>query len=251
MMRLKDKVAIVTGGARDIGRSASIKLAREGAKVAINYFGSEQGAQETLETIKAGGGEAIIVQGDMTRSDEVAKLVSAAQAAFGQDIHVLVNIVGGLVERRTLDRLDADFINRVVQLNLNPVVLAMRAVVPSMSAGASIINMSSQAARDGGGGGSSIYAASKGAVTTFSRAMAKELGPEGIRVNAVCAGMISTTFHDTFTTDDVRKKVAGMTPLRREGHPDEIGDLIAYLASHEASFLTGMNVDANGGLVFS
>lgn len=250
-MKLKNKVAIVTGGARDIGRSTSIKLAREGAKVAINYFGSEKGAQETLSTIQAEGGEGIIVQGDMTKPEEVSKLVSATQAAFGQDIHILANIVGGLVERRTLDRLDSEFINRVVQLNLNSIVLAMQAVAPCMSAGASIINMSSQAARDGGGGGSSIYAASKGAVTTFSRAMAKELGPKGIRVNAVCAGMISTSFHDTFTTDEIRKKVAGMTPLQREGHPDEIADLIAYLASDEASFLTGMNVDANGGLVFS
>lgn len=250
-MRLKDKVAIVTGGARDIGRSTSVRLAKEGAKVAINYFGSERGAQETLAEIKEFGGEAIIIQGDMTKPADVEKLVSAVHSEFGEEIHILANVVGGLVERRTLDKLDLDFFNKVIQLNLNSIMLTMQAVVPSMKAGASIINMSSQAARDGGGGGSSAYAASKGAVTTFSRAMAKELGPEGIRVNAVCAGMISTTFHDTFTVDEVRKKVAGMTPLRREGHPDEIAGVIAYLASEDASFVTGTNMDANGGLVFS
>lgn len=250
-MKLKNRVAIVTGGARDIGRSASIKLAQEGAKVVVNYFGSEQGARETVSTIEQAGGEAIAVRADMTKREEAQALVGKCQEAFGSEIHVLVNVVGGLVERRTLDQFDPEFCSHVMDLNFSAVLWAMQAAAPFMKNGASIVNMSSQAARDGGGGGSSIYAASKAAVSTLTRAMAKELGPAGIRVNAICAGMISTTFHDTFTKDDVRKMVAGNTPLRREGHPDEIADLIAYLASDEASFLTGANVDANGGMVFS
>ena len=120
-----------------------------------------------------------------------------------------------------------------------------------MGKGASIINLSSQAARDGGGGGSSLYAASKGAVSTFTRAMAKELGPKGIRVNAICPGLIGTKFHDDFTKDEIRVKVAASTPLRREGQAGEVADLVAYLASDESSFLTGNNVDINGGLAFS
>jgi len=120
-----------------------------------------------------------------------------------------------------------------------------------MGKGSSIINLSSLAARDGGGGGSSLYASSKGAVTTFTRAMAKELGPKGIRVNALCPGLIGTKFHDDFTKDEIRKVVAGKTPVRREGRADEVADLVVYLASDQSSFVTGANFDINGGLAFS
>ena len=153
--------------------------------------------------------------------------------------------------RKSLEEMDEDFFNKVMQLNVNPVFLAMKAVAPHMPSGSSVINLSSQAGRDGGGPGASVYAASKGAVTTFTRGMAKELGPKGIRVNALCPGMIATSFHDIFTKDEVREKVAASTPLRRQGHPDEVADVVAYLASSESSFLTGVNLDVNGGLLFS
>lgn len=250
-MKLKNKVAIVTGGGRDIGRSISIKLAREGAKVAINYFNSETEAQETLDIVTREGGEAMLIKGDMTRAEDVSRLVSVTQNTFGSDIHILVNVTGGIIARKKLEEMDENFVNSLMKLNVNSVFLAMQAVVPFMPAGSSIINLSSQAARDGGGPGASGYAMSKGAVTTFSRAMAKELGPRNIRVNALCPGMISTLFHDTFSTPQARTNVAASTPLRREGHPDEIGDVVAYLASSEASFLTGLNLDANGGLLMS
>lgn len=250
-MKLKDSVAIVTGGSRDIGRSVSVKLAREGAKVAVNYFSDEAAGQDTLKQIQDEGGTAILVKGDMTQAADVANLVAETQSAFGQDIHTLVNVVGGLVARKSLDEMDEDFFNKVMQLNVNPVFLAMKAVAPHMPSGSSVINLSSQAGRDGGGPGASVYAASKGAVTTFTRGMAKELGPKGIRVNALCPGMIATSFHDIFTKDEVREKVAASTPLRRQGHPDEVADVVAYLASAESSFLTGVNLDVNGGLLFS
>ena len=250
-MKLKDSVAIVTGGSRDIGRSVSVKLAREGAKVAVNYFSDEAAGQDTLKQIQDEGGTAILVKGDMTQAADVANLVAETQSAFGKDIHTLVNVVGGLVARKSLDEMDEDFFNKVMQLNVNPVFLAMKAVAPHMPSGSSVINLSSQAGRDGGGPGASVYAASKGAVTTFTRGMAKELGPKGIRVNALCPGMIATSFHDIFTKDEVREKVAASTPLRRQGHPDEVADVVAYLASCESSFLTGVNLDVNGGLLFS
>ena len=129
--------------------------------------------------------------------------------------------------------------------------LTMQAVVPNMTNGGAVVNFSSLAGRDGGGPGASAYAASKGAIMTFTRAMAKELGPSGIRVNCVCPGLIATTFHDTFTKDEVRANVANATPLRREGQASEVADLVAYLASDESSFLTGASVDINGGLGFS
>jgi 3-oxoacyl-[acyl-carrier protein] reductase len=228
-----------------------VKLAREGAKVAVNYFSDEAAGQDTLKQIQDEGGTAILVKGDMTNAADVANLVAETQSAFGKDIHTLVNVVGGLVARKSLDEMDEDFFNKVMQLNVNPVFLAMKAVAPHMPSGSSVINLSSQAGRDGGGPGASVYAASKGAVTTFTRGMAKELGPKGIRVNALCPGMIATSFHDIFTKDEVREKVAASTPLRRQGHPDEVADVVAYLASCESSFLTGVNLDVNGGLLFS
>ena len=124
-------------------------------------------------------------------------------------------------------------------------------IVPLMPAGSSIINFSSLAARDGGGPGAMAYATGKGAVTTFTRGLAKELGPKGIRVNAVCPGMIATTFHDTFTKPEVRVNVAAATALRRQGDAKEVAELVAYLASEEAAFITGANIDINGGMFFS
>ncbi|MCR9064101.1 MAG: glucose 1-dehydrogenase [Cytophagales bacterium] len=250
-MDLKGKVAIVTGGGRDIGKMISIKLASKGAKVVVNYFSGKEAAEQTLKEIEASGGEAILVQGDMTKSADIANMMQKTKEAFGEEIHILVNNAGGLVARKTLSEMDEEFVNFVMALNFNSTVFVSQAVVPHMKSGASVINLSSQAARDGGGGGSAIYAASKGAVTTFTRALAKELGPKGIRANALCPGMIATTFHDTFTKDAVRTKVAESTPLKREGEAAEVADLVAYLASDESSFITGNNIDINGGLAFS
>lgn len=250
-MKFKNKVVIVSGGARDIGKAISLKLAAEGAKVAINYHGSEDKAKATLTEITHAGGQAIIVQGDMTKSADVNALIEKTLAEYGPKIDSLVNVVGGLVARKTIDEMDEDFFNQVMGLNLNSTFLTTKACTPHMPRGSSIVNFSSLAARDGGGHGASVYATSKAAVTTFTRAMAKELGPKGIRVNALCPGVISTLFHDTFSKDEVRKNIANATPLGREGAPDEVADAVAYLASDESSFITGANIDINGGLLFS
>jgi len=251
-MKFKGKTAIVTGGSRDIGRAISVKLAREGANVVVNYRASEADADETLAQIAAEGkGSAIKFAGDMTKADDVNALVAAAQEAFGDEIHILANVTGGIVARKTLDEMDEEFFNYLMQLNMTSTFLATKAVVPHMSEGASIVNVASMAGRDGGGPGASAYATSKGAVMTWTRAMAKELGPKGIRVNSLCPGMIATRFHDDFTKDQVRTNVANATPLRREGRAEETADAVAYLASDEASFITGTNIDVNGGLGFS
>lgn len=250
-MSLEGKVVVVAGGARDIGRAISVYLAAQGAKVVVNYFGSEAGARETLGEITQAGGEGVLCQGDMTIESDVIKLAQAANQAFGPKIDALVNVVGGLLARKTLEELDLEFFQKVMNLNMTSTFLLTKVFVPLMPEGSAIVNFSSQAARDGGGPGASIYATSKGAVTTFTRAMSKELGPKGIRVNALCCGMISTTFHDTFTKDEVRKNVAAGTPLRREGQAQEVAQAVAFLASDESSFITGVNMDVNGGLFFS
>jgi 3-oxoacyl-[acyl-carrier protein] reductase len=250
-MRLKNKVAIVTGGARDIGRAVSIKLACEGASVVVNYFKKEEEAKETLAEIKANGGKAIAVYGDMTRPADIANLIAKSQEAFGEEIHMLINVAGGLVARKTTQDMDDEFWDLIFDLNVKSVFRVTKAALPFMKEGASIINFSSLAGRDGGGPGASAYAAAKGALMTYTRALAKEQGPKGIRVNAVAPGMIATAFHDTFSKPEVRVNVANATALRREGRAKEVADLVAYLVSDESTFLTGTNIDINGGLAFS
>lgn len=250
-MRFKDKVAIVTGGGRDIGKSISLRLASEGAKVVINYRSDEAAAKATLDEIEAAGGTALLARADVTRADEVAALVKAATDAFGGKVDILVNCAGGMVARKTLAEMDEAFFDTVMDLNLKSAFLVTKAVLPHLESGAAIVNIASQAGRDGGGPGASIYAASKGALMTLTRSWAKELGPQGIRVNALNPGLIGTSFHDIFSKPEGRAAVAGNTPLRREGHPDEVAAAVAFLASGDASFLTGTNVDINGGLFFS
>ncbi len=251
MSKFNGKVAVVTGGGRDIGRAISVKLAREGAKVVVNYYNSEAKAKETIEEIKSFGGEAIAVKADVSNLEDIKNLKTKTVEVFGDKVHILVNNTGGLFARKTLQELDESFYDLVMNVNFKSTVFVTQVFEPLMGKGTSIINLSSLAARDGGGGGSSLYASSKGATTTFTRAMAKELGPKGIRVNALCPGLIGTKFHDDFTKDEIRKIVAGKTPLRREGQADEVADLVVYLASDEASFVSGANFDINGGLAFS
>lgn len=251
MTKFKGKTAIVTGGSRDIGRAISVKLAAEGANVVVNYCNNKDAGDETVAEIEAAGGKAILVQADVTKQADVSKLIDASREAFGDTIDILVNVTGGLVARKALDEMDEEFFNHVMQLNATSTFMVSKAAVPYMPEGGAIVNLASQAGRDGGGPGALAYATSKGAVMSFTRGLAKELGPKGIRVNSLCPGMIATTFHDKFTKDAVRENVANSTPLRRQGRAEETADAVAYLASDEASFITGTNIDINGGLLFS
>lgn len=250
---LKDRVALVTGGARDIGRAIANKLASCGARVVVNYFSSADAAQETVAAIQQAGGRAVAVQADVTQSSEIEQLVRETRMAFGDAIHILVNNAGGLVGRRTIQEMDEAFWHEVLTLNLTSAFLVSKAVLPHMPEGGSIINLGSLAARNGGGPGSLAYATSKGGILTFTRGLAKELGPERkIRVNCISAGLIDTTFHDRFTPEGVRRSaVEGPILLRREGTAEDIGNAAAFLASAEADFITGESLEINGGMYFS
>ncbi len=248
-MNLKGKTAIVTGGGRDIGRATALKLAKEGANVVINYHSSADGAESAVAEIEANGGSAFALQGDMTSEAEVVKLVAATKEKYGS-VDILAHVTGGLVARKPLPELSIEHWQTVMDLNATSFLHLVRAALPEMKNGGSIVVTASQAGRDGGGPGSIAYAASKGAVMTMVRGMAKELGPD-IRVNSVCPGMIDTDFHNTFTKPEVRKNVAGATPLKREGRSEDVANLMCYLASEEAAFVTGANIDINGGMVFS
>ena len=250
-MKLKGKVAVVTGGARDLGRAISVKLASEGAKVLINYFDNPEDAEETLKLVKASGSEGIIAQGDMTKAEDVKRFFDAGVAAFGARIDILVNVVGGIVGRKQITEQDENWYNILMDVNMKSCWLCTREAVPYMTEGGSIVNFSSLAARDGGGPGASIYAAAKGAVMTFTRSMAKELGPKGIRVNALAPGTIATSFHDRINTPENRERMKGVYPLRREGDADDVADLVLFFAAADSDYITGTNVDINGGLFFS
>lgn len=250
-MKVQGKIAIVTGGARDLGRAISVKLAAEGAKVCVNYFDNEQDAKDTLDIISKAGGEAIMVHGDMTKAADVQRLVGETIKAFGEQIDILVNVVGGIVGRKTITEQDEKWYDFLMDVNMRSCWLCTREVVPHMANGGSIVNFSSLAARDGGGPGASMYATAKAAVMTFTRAMAKELGPQNIRCNALCPGTIATSFHDRFNTPENRERMRQGYPLRREGTAQEVADLVCFLASSESSYLTGTNIDINGGSFFS
>ena len=247
-MTLKGKTAIVTGGGRDIGLACVMRLAEEGANVAINYFSSSEGADNAVKEIKAAGGNAFAMQGDLTKQADAEALVAKTVAEFG-GLNILVNNAGGLIGRHTVAEMSLDHYEAVMDLNFKSVFLMVKASSPHLKSGA-IVNIASQAGHDGGGPGATIYGASKGAIQSFTRGLAKELGPN-IRVNAINPGMIDTDFHNVFTKPEARKNVANATPLKREGRPKEVADLVVYLASDKASFLNGNNVDINGGLAFS
>lgn len=250
MKQFEGKVVLITGGARDIGREVTLHFARQGAKVCINYFGNSSSAEETLQLVKNIGAEGIIVQGDMTKYTDVEHVVATCLQHFGSSIHHVVNVAGGLVGRKLLHEMDEEFWDFVMNVNVKTAFLVCKATVPHMPAGSTIVNFSSQAARDGGGFGASAYSSAKGAVLTFTRSMAKELSAKGIRVNCVSPGMINTTFHNTFTKPEVRANVANATPLKREGEAKEVADLVLYLSSNQSSFITGQSVEINGGTYF-
>jgi 3-oxoacyl-[acyl-carrier protein] reductase len=247
-MKLAGKTAIVTGGGRDIGAAAAKKLAGEGANVAISYFESSAGADAVVAEIEKAGGKAIAVQADLNLQDGVDKLVGATLESFGQ-IDVLVNNAGGLVARKTMAEMDLAHWNTVMTLNLTSTFMMTKACLEHIKTGA-IVNLASQAGRDGGGPGSLAYATSKGAVMTMTRGLAKEVGPE-VRVNALCPGMIDTDFHNIHTPDAGRRGFEANAPLKRQGHVDDAANLVVFLACDDSAFLTGTNIDINGGMLFS
>ena len=247
-MKLAGQTAIITGGGRDIGKAAAIKLAAEGANVAINYHSSSAGADEAVQIITEQGGKAFAMKGDLTKQEDIDALVSKTVSEFG-GLNILVNNAGGLVARKTIADMSLDHWNTVMDLNLTSVFMMTKACLEHIETG-TIVNLASQAGRDGGGAGAVAYATSKGAVMTMTRALAKELGPD-IRVNALCPGMIDTDFHNVHTPDAGRRGFEAAAPVKRQGNTDDTANLILFLACGDSAFITGTNIDINGGMLFS
>ncbi|TFW32242.1 SDR family NAD(P)-dependent oxidoreductase [Massilia horti] len=248
-MELVGKRALVMGGASGIGKATSLALANAGADVVLTYFSSSDEAQDVVSQIRAMGRRAHAIKADVSDSDIAEAVFAEAESQIGE-IDTLFANIGGLIQRCRVVDMPLSLWNEAMNLNLTSTFLICQAALKRMEARKSgvIVTMSSLAAFDGGGPGSAHYASSKAAVATFTRALAKEVGPLGIRVNGVAPGLIATRFHDTFNTPANRQAIAERTPARREGQPDDVADVVVFLASKRAAFLAGEIIQVNGGL---
>ena len=245
---LQGQRVLVTGGASGIGRAIAEAFGKCGAHVVLTYFTSKDAAGETVANIEASGGRALALYADLTREAEVEGVVAKMVEHFG-GIDVLVANTGGLLKRSKVVDCSLELWNQALAVNVTSTFLCCRAVLPYMERAerGCIITISSLAAHDGGGAGATHYAASKGAILTFTRALAKEVGPAGIRVNGIAPGLIATRFHDIFSTPEGRQATVNRTPLRREGLPEDVAGAVLFLASPHASFLAGETIEVNGG----
>ena len=254
MHKLHGKRALVTAGAQGIGLAISRQLLAAGCDVFVHYRTSAAAARALEAEAKALGRRYAHAGADLTETAGCSQLVAAATAFLG-GLDVLVNNAGSLVGRRSLAEADDEFWAEVMSLNLGSLRRVTRAAAPHLNAaakaggGASIVNLSSVGGRKGGHPGSLAYSTAKGAILTFTRALASELGPQGVRVNALAPGLIlGTSFHNTHTTpESARATVAGI-PLGRAGDADDVARAAIYLASEFDGFITGATLDINGGV---
>lgn len=241
---LSGKSAVVTGGNHGIGRAMCEMLADCGAGVVATYYSSEPQPfkNENISSMKL----------DATDSSQVSDVMKAAADKMGGKIDILINNAGGLLARVETSEMSDEHFHKVMDVNFSSTFYCTREALKVMPDGGRIINLSSLAAQDGGGGGSRIYAASKGAVISFTRGMAKELGPRRITVNAIAPGFIAdTAFHNTFTPGNVQEMIVGKIPVGRGGHVDDVAAAGIYLASDMGSFISGEVLEINGGLYFT
>jgi 3-oxoacyl-[acyl-carrier protein] reductase len=245
---LTGRVALVTGASSGIGAATAVTLSDLGARVALCYHNNRRGAEETRDRIRAAGGTAMAVAGDVRRADDIRALVDRAAAELGP-IDILVNNAGSLVARFGIREITEERLNEIVALNFTSAVLASQAVAASMieRRRGAIINVVSIAGHNGGGPGAGAYAASKAALTSFTKSLAKELAPHGVRVNAVSPGLIDTPFHEVFSTPEMIQNFVRMIPLGRIGTAAECATVIAFLASDAASYIVGETIEVNGG----
>jgi 2-hydroxycyclohexanecarboxyl-CoA dehydrogenase len=241
------RVALVTGGASGIGRSICVRLARDGAAVAALDI-NVTGAEETAATIAAAGAPAIAVGADVADGAAVRAAAQRVRAAFGP-VHIMVNVAGIGAFVSLLDMTDAEW-HRMIAVHLTGTFNCTRAVLPDMLAArwGRIVNTASVAGLNGGGPGLSHYAAAKGGIIAFTKAIAHELGPSGITANCIAPGLIETPMiASSLVTAELRATATAGAPMRRIGMPEDIAAACAFLVSDESSFFTGQVMSPNGG----
>jgi 3-oxoacyl-[acyl-carrier protein] reductase len=249
---ISGKVAVVTGGARDIGRAISLELARNGADVVVNYGSSASEAETTVKEIVAMGRRAVAVHADVTKKVDIDRLTAEALQFGDGRIDILVNNAGGMVRRALLGELDEALIAEVLQLNFTSVVLMCQAVIPHMvkKGGGRVVNVSSIAGHNGGAATTPHYGAAKAAVTNLARSLTKEFASKGVTVNSVAPGVIQNRFHEIHTAPDAFALLVKGIPIGRAGSNDDVAGAVAFLASPAASYITGEVLHVNGGLYF-
>ena len=245
------KTILVTGGSRGIGRACAVLAARRGWSVGINYAGNAKAAAATLAAVEAAGGRGLLVQGDVAVEADVVAMFAATAQAFGA-LDGLVNNAGIVAASMALADMDAVRLRRMFDVNILGSYFCARQAARLMSrsrggAGGAIVNLSSAAARLGGPGEYVDYAGSKGAIDTLTIGLAKELGPEGVRVNAVRPGIIETDIHASGGKPDRAARLGPTSPLGRSGTADEVAEAVNWLLSDAASYVTGAIVDVAGG----
>lgn len=247
MEDLKGRAVLITGASTGIGAACARAFGRLGARVALHCHQSLEAAAEVASEVHAAGAEAIVVRGDLRDSNECRRVIEEVALRFG-GIDVLINNAGALVRRAPLAEIDDDIFDEVIDVNVRSTVMCTRHALPHLREGASVINLTSIAARTGGGPGASLYAASKGFVSTFTRGMAKELVGRRVRVNAVAPGVIVTPFHDKYSTPEQMEAMRLAIPMARLGTADECVGAFLYLASERMSgYVTGQIIEVNGG----
>ena len=246
---LKGKAVLITGASTGIGAAAARAFATYGASLAIHYNASRDAAEQVAVDVRALGGKAVLIGGDVTESANGARIVAETVAALGR-IDVLINNAGGLVSRTRIEDYSEPFLQQVLALNAVQVALFMRETIPIMrkQKKGNVINVSSIAARHGGGAGAVIYAGAKAFISAATHGWAKELAGDRIRVNAVSPGVIATPFHQRHTSPEQLKAMQATIPMNRIGEPDECAGTLIYLASDELSgYVTGQVIEVNGG----
>jgi NAD(P)-dependent dehydrogenase (short-subunit alcohol dehydrogenase family) len=244
-------VLVVTGGGRGIGAATALRGARRGYRVCVNYLRDGASAARVADEIIRGGGEAIAVQADVGHTDEVTRLFETVDARLGT-VTALVNNAGRLEAQGRLEDLDEERLLRILRTNVLGTFLPSREAVRRMSTshggpGGAIVNVSSAASRLGSPGEYLDYAASKGAIDTFTHGLALEVAAEGIRVNAVRPGIIDTEIHASGGEPGRPARLASALPMKRPGRADEVAEAILWLLSDAASYVTGTIVDVAGG----
>ncbi|MFB7155253.1 MULTISPECIES: 3-oxoacyl-[acyl-carrier-protein] reductase [unclassified Lysinibacillus] len=247
MRKLEGKVAVVTGASRGIGRSIALKLANEGAKVVVNYSGSQAKAEEVVATIQENGGEAIAVQASVSKTEEVTALMDAAVKTFGS-LDILVNNAG-ITRDNLLMRMKEDEWDDVLDTNLKGVFLCTKAVTRQMmkQRAGRIINISSIVGV-AGNAGQANYVAAKAGVIGLTKTTAKELASRNILVNAIAPGFIETEMTDQLP-EDLKQGMLTQIPLAKLGQPEDIAKAVAFLASEDANYMTGQTLHIDGGMV--
>jgi len=245
---LSGKVALITGASSGIGAASAMVFADLGAHVAIGYYNNQAGAETVRDAIATEGGKALAIKADVRVSEEIEMLVRRTSEELGP-IDILVNNAGSLIRRQSLPEMTAECWDEVMDLNLKSAMLCAREVAPLMirQKSGAIINVASIAGRTGGGPGAAAYSTAKAGLITFTKSLAKELAPHGIRVNAVSPGVIDTPFHQIFSTPEMIKNFISTIPLGRIGKPIECATVIAFLASDASSYIVGETIEINGG----